>query len=157
MAESNEEPPQKKPKFDGGPMFDSLKLAFEVKSQKVFYDCYEIFENTQGNFEVKCKNCEANLGMNSKNAAYNLTVNLSSLACSSKLSVEKHTSILLAKLPGGILDACYQILKNGDGIEVHCKCCRDYGIPKIMIASAQNIASNMQQHGDSKQASPGSL
>ena len=44
---------------------------------------------------------------------------------------------------------CYQIIKNGNEIEVHCKCCRDYGKPKIMIASAQNIVSNMQQHGGS--------
>ena len=75
-------------------MFDSLKSAFERKSQKVFYECYEIFENTQGEFEVKCKNFEANLGVNSKNAGHNLIVHLSSLACSSNKVVSGKTYAL---------------------------------------------------------------
>jgi len=99
--------------------------------------------------EATCQNCEANLGMISKNAAYNLTVHLNSSACLKKLSVEKQSAILLAKLPGGILDVFYKICKNGNDIEVHCICSRDYGKPTIMKARAQNVVHNMQQHGES--------
>ena len=65
------------------------------------------------------------------------------------MSLEKQSLILLAKLPGKKLDDCYEILKSGKEIIVHCICCRDYGKSKIMKASAQNVVSNLQQHSDS--------
>lgn len=151
MSESNAQPPQKKPRFDQDQdvVLSSLKSAFGFQSGKIFDECFTISKHLEEESEATCQNCEANLGMISKNAAYNLTVHLNSSACLKKLSVEKQSAILLAKLPGGILDVFYKICKNGNDIEVHCICSRDYGKPTIMKARAQNVVHNMQQHGES--------
>ena len=57
MAESNEEPPQKKPKFDGGPMFDSLKSAFEFKSRhrRYFMSVMRFLKTLRGNLKSNVK------------------------------------------------------------------------------------------------------
>ena len=153
MSESNAQPPQKKPRFDQDQdvVLSSHKSAFEFQSGKIFDECFTISEKLEEESEAicLCQTCGARVGTTSRNAAYNLTVHLNSSACLKKLSVEKQSAILLAKLPGGILDVCYKICKNGNDIEVHCICCRDYGKPTIMKARAQNVVHNMQQHGES--------
>ena len=145
--DSSEEHAQKKIKLDK--WWSSLILAFESQYDWIFDECYAIDENLEFDDKVICKNCATTLGTKSKNAAYLLNQHLSSNNCLEKMSLEKQSLILLAKLPGQKLDDCYEILKSGKEINVHCICCRDCGKSKIMKASAQNVVSNLQQHSDS--------
>ncbi len=105
-------------------MLSSHKSAFEFQSGKIFDEFFTISEKLEEESEAicLCQTYGARVGTTSRNAAYNLTVHLNSSACLKKLSVEKQSAILLAKLPGGILDVCYKICNNGNDIEVHCIC-----------------------------------
>ena len=56
MAESNEEPPQKKPKFDGGPMFDSLlNQHLNVNHRRYFMSVMRFLKTRRGNLKSNVK------------------------------------------------------------------------------------------------------